>query len=82
MAEIIPFPLARRVGLVRTQSGYALSMKPASGERQVLRIVEQQRESLLSKGCRPDAVDAECRQLECAIRAAMCGRTFGHGGAA
>lgn len=82
MAEMIPFPLARRVGLIRTQAGYALSMKPASGERQVRRIVEQQRESLLAKGCPPAVVDTECRQLEGAIRAAMWGRTFDQGGAA
>lgn len=82
MAEVIPFPLARRVGLIRTQAGYALSMKPESGERQVRRIVEQQRESLISKGCPEGQVAQECLQLEAAIRAAMWGRTFGQGGAA
>jgi len=82
MADVLPFPLARRVGLVRRQAAYALSMKPASGERQIERIVEQQRESLVSKGCPSDLVAEQCRQLEGAIRAAMWGRTFGQGGAA
>lgn len=82
MAEMIPFPLARRVGLIRTQASFALSMKAESGERQIVRIIEQQRENLVRKGCDPAAVDVECRQLESAIRTAMWGRVFGQGGAA
>lgn len=79
---MIPFPLARRIGLIRTQSAYALSMKPAAGERAVRRIVSQQRDSLVAKGCDPVAVEEECRQLEGAIRAAIWCQTFGQGGAA
>lgn len=82
MAEVIPFPLARRVGLIRKQASFALSMKADSGERQIRRTIEQQRESLIGKGCSPEVVNLHCAQLEGAIRAAMWGQVFGHGGAA
>jgi len=82
VAEVIPFPLARRVDFVWRQADYALSLKPAKGEAHIERELEKQRQSLLRKGAHPKAVDRECRSAEAAIRAAMWNMTFSRGGAA
>lgn len=71
MAEIVPFPLIRRVDLVWRQARHALSMSPEACERQVVRSVQQQRERLSRIGIDATVIDGECAQLEGAIRAAM-----------
>ena len=82
MAEIIPFPLARRVEFVRRQANCALNMKPESGERHILRQVDQQRDILLRKGVSPEFVQRECGSLEAAIRAALWRGVLTPGGVA
>ena len=82
MAEMIPFPLAARRRFIDRQAAVALGMKPESGERHILRTVEQQREILLRKGVQPDSVHRECMSLEGAIRAALWRAVMTPGGAA
>lgn len=71
MAEVIPFPLAARRRFIDRQAGVALGMKAESGERHIIRTVQQQREILLRKGACPAVVSQECASLEAAIRAAL-----------
>jgi hypothetical protein len=71
MAEVIPFPLAARRRFIDRQAAVALGMKAESGERHIVRTVEQQRDILLRKGAGQDAVARECASLEAAIRAAL-----------
>ena len=83
MAELIPFPLARRVDLVQRQADRVLELAPDAGERHLLRQVDVQRQALLRKGCSPERVEAECRSLEGAMRAEMWKIVLtGRGGAA
>lgn len=71
MAEVIPFPLAARRRFVARQAAVALRMKAESGERHILRTVEQQREILARKGVRHETIAHECAALEAAIRTAL-----------
>lgn len=83
MAEVIPFPLARRVDLVRRHADRVLELTPDAGERHLLRQVDVQRQALLRKGCAPDVVEAVCRDLEGAMRAEIWKIVLtGHGGVA
>lgn len=82
MAEMIPFPLARRVEFVRRHASRALELKPDAGERHIQRMVDDQRATLLRKGCSPERVEAECSALEGAIRAKSWHMVMTGGGAA
>jgi len=82
MAEMIPFPLAARRRFIDRQAAVALGMKAESGERHILRTVEQQRAILLRKGVKPATVNRECVSLEAAIRAALWRAVLTPGGAA
>lgn len=82
MAEVLPFPLARRCDFIWRQASYALTLKPDSGERHIIREVDRQRQNLLRKGCEPAEVERQCQSAEAAIRAAMWRQTFSTGGAA
>lgn len=81
MAEVIPFPLAARRRFIDRQAGVALGMKAESGERHIIRTVQQQREILLRKGVSSESVQRECASLEAALRAALW-RAVMTGGAA
>ena len=83
MAEVIPYPLARRVDLVRRQADRVLELDAAAGDRHILRQVDVQRQALLRKGCDPNAVEAQCQALEGAMRAEVWKIVLtGRGGAA
>lgn len=83
MAELIPFPLARRVDLVQRQADRVLELAPDAGERHLVRQVDIQRQALLRKGCSTGRVETECNALEAAMRAEMWKIVFtGRGGAA
>jgi len=82
MTQIVPFPLAKRVGFIRKHAELALSMTPSGSDGHIDRQIEIQRQALLRKGCEPRCVDRECDQLEGAIRGAMWARVMTPGGAA
>lgn len=68
MAEIIAFPLARRVAYVAKQASFAAGMKAEACERHIDRQLSIQRATLISKGVDPDAVEAQVQTLGGAIR--------------
>ena len=82
MAQVIPFPLAARRAFVMRQADVVLSMKPESGERHIVRAVDQQREIMARKGVAPDIINRECASLEAAIRTALWRAVLTPGGAA
>ncbi|MFN9438451.1 MAG: DUF6074 family protein [Brevundimonas sp.] len=71
MAQVLPFPLTARRRFIERQASVSLGMKAESGERHIVRTVEQQRDILLRKGVAPELVERECAELESAIRAAL-----------
>lgn len=82
MAELHLFPPARRVGYVRRQAQFVLSMNQAAGERHLARQLALQRQGLLGKGITPETVDRAILDLESAFRAAIWREMFKPGGAA
>lgn len=68
MAEIIPYPLARRVARVHRLACQTAQRPPQEGEKHLRRQVEVQRETLLNYGVTPDRVDEEARAFEGAVR--------------
>ena len=69
MAEVIPFPLARRRDLIARQARWFGEQKRRSAERNLLVQIEVQAETLRRRGISEDRVADECRTLEAAIRA-------------
>jgi len=80
-ATILPFPLARRVGYVRKQADYVLSVSHKAGERHMERQLELQRQNLLTKGVNPAAVDAQVAALRSAFRRELWREVMMPGGA-
>jgi hypothetical protein len=70
-AEIFPFPLARRLNLVRRQAEYSLTLKPEKGEAHIQRQLESQAEALRRRGVPEDAISREIAGLQAAIQSAM-----------
>ena len=73
MAEVIPFPSAQRVGLIRmlaksmASSGHSVD----SAERMLAGRLTTQRAAMLRKGIAPNVVEREVRSLELAVRARL-----------
>jgi len=82
MAEVVPFPLARRRGLVLRQAEWFAQQSPAAAEANLLRQVQIQREALLRRGVDPCVVERECSGLVGAIRAVVWALVLTPGGAA
>lgn len=82
MADVLPFPLTARRSFIARQAAAALDMKVESGERHIVRTIQQQADVLTRKGVDPVRVQRETTALEAAIRAAMWRQTFSSGGAA
>jgi hypothetical protein len=82
MAEMLVFPLHRRVGFIRKHAAFFLSHHPAAGEKSLQAQLDIQRSTLLRRGIEPELVELEITQLEGAIRAEAWRRTFFGGGAA
>ncbi len=82
MAEVIPYPLSRRVGLIRKQARWYLEQGERGAEKNLKVLVRQQESSLLAKGVAPEVAEAEAKALEGAIRAMTWHMVIGQGGAA
>ena len=67
MAQVIPFPLARRVDFVWRQASYIATLGSRAGAAHLRRQVEFQRQALTAKGADPAVVDRECSQVADAI---------------
>lgn len=69
MAEVIPFPLARRVDLVRKHADLSFGMRAEVVGPHIDRQVDVQRQALLRKGCDPALVEQQCDSLRGAMHA-------------
>lgn len=68
MAEMLAFPLNRRVGLIRRQAALYNAYATKGAERNLAYQLEIQRNSLLGKGLPSELVEAEVTALETIIR--------------
>jgi hypothetical protein len=69
MAEMLAFPLSRRVGLIRKQGAWFVAQETRKGaERNLARLLEIQRQALVSKGVPAEKVEPQLKELEGAIR--------------
>ena len=80
MAEVIPFPLNCRYGLIRKQVARYVELSPEAAERGLQRLLEQQYEVLVRKGVPGDVATDEVRFLEMTLRA--CVNAVSKGGVA
>jgi hypothetical protein len=71
MAELIAFPLARRVGLIRKQAALVAGFSREARIRHLDRQVEIQRQALTRKGVNLNSVERECASLAGALHRAV-----------
>jgi Family of unknown function (DUF6074) len=69
MAEIVAFPLTRRIGSIRRMARMMASYSPEGAERALATPLRQQYEALLRRGIAPEVAVREVRSFEAAIRA-------------
>jgi len=82
MAEILPFPLARRRGFVWRQAHWYAEQPHAAAEKNLTHQLTVQRQTLEKRGIDHRRISAEVEALEHAIRAAVCRIMLQGGGAA
>ena len=75
-ADVIPFPLARRLDLIHRQAEYALSLKPLKAEQHVQRQLQCQADALRRRGVDAGIIRREIAGMEAAILALMWRLTF------
>lgn len=76
MAEILPFPLARRRDYVRRQAAWFLKQDERAGERNLQHQLDVQRQTMRRRGVSPDAIEREIGALEGVIRAEVWRRVL------
>jgi hypothetical protein len=81
MAQILPFPLAKRAGLIRKQARFFLSQPHGPAEKNLAAQLDVQRQALHRRSVTPEVIEAEVAALEVAIRAEAWRQTL-FGGAA
>jgi Family of unknown function (DUF6074) len=81
-AEVLPFPLARRLDLIHRQADYALCLKPQKAEEHIARQLHCQADALRRRGIAETTIARELRGMEAAIRAAMWNVVFDRPGGA
>jgi hypothetical protein len=80
--ELIMFPSAARVGLIRKTAKDALGLNREAGDNIIRARIDQQRSAFLRRGFAIEVVNREMRALESAIRARMWHAVMSGGGAA
>ena len=68
MAEIVPFPAVRRVGLIRNMARLLATYSADAAERTLHARLDATRDAMLRRGLAPEVVAREARALELAIR--------------
>jgi hypothetical protein len=82
MAEIVVFPLSRRIGSIRRMARMMASYSPEAAERSLATPLRQQREALIRRGFTPEVATREVKSFELAVRAQMWGIILRGGDAA
>jgi Family of unknown function (DUF6074) len=70
-AEIVPFPAARRVGLIRKMARLLATYRPAAAERTLRARLDATEDAMLRRGISPEIATCEVQSLELAIRAKL-----------
>lgn len=71
MAEIVPFPTVRRVGMIRNMARLLATYSADAAERTLHARLDATRDAMLRRGLKPEVVTDEVRSLELAIRAEL-----------
>jgi hypothetical protein len=79
VANIVPFPLARRRAFVERHARLMAAMRPDAGERHLERQLAFQFETLRRKNIDVRAIDREVASLRSAIHAAIAHGMFKSG---
>lgn len=72
MAEVLPFPLARRRSFVWKQASYMAELRPTKAAEHLERQIDVQRRSMLARGVEAAVVERECAAGASAVQAALC----------
>jgi hypothetical protein len=68
MAEIVPFPAVRRVGLIRNMARLLATYSADAAEHTLHARLDATREAMLRRGLAHEVAAREARSLELAIR--------------
>ena len=71
MAEIKPFPLARRCAFIRRHAARMAASSSSTAEKHLAYQLQVQAETMVRRGIAQDLVKAQIRSLELAIRAEL-----------
>ena len=82
MAEVIPFPLSRRIDFVARQARAMASYNAVAAERYLSSQLQQQQAVLQRKGVDQDRIDDELIDLARAIRARLFSEVLSRPGGA
>ena len=77
MAEILPFPSTRRVGASAKLAGQMAEMSPSGAENLLAARLKRHADALQRKGVASDAIVADVKAFENAVRAALWGEILG-----
>lgn len=81
MAEVIPFPLARRRKFIARQAEHAAEMTPDAAIRYLQYQLKVQRDAMQRKGIAAALIHRELQSMDQAIRAAFICQRAQPGGA-
>jgi hypothetical protein len=76
LADVVPFPLARRRAFIERHARLIAAMRPDAGERYLDRQLRIQFENLKRRGIDREIIDREVVSLDAAIRAALWRAAF------
>lgn len=82
MARILPYPLARRRGLIRKQGARLADMPKREAEKHLVYLLRLQGDTLAKKGVEAAEVERQVAALETAIRCEIARHLVTYGGAA
>jgi hypothetical protein len=82
MAEVIPFPVVRRVDFVWRHAARMSELRAKAAENHLASQLKIQRDTMTRKGVDPERIDQELATLEAAIRAELWRLVLSPGGAA
>jgi len=71
IAQVVPFPATRRIGLIRMLARSMARYSADGGERTLAARLDTQRTAMLHRGLPPNVVERELRALELAVRAEL-----------
>jgi hypothetical protein len=81
-AAIVPFPLSRRIVLIKRQAARALQLRPDQGIRHINRHLVIQADALRRRGVGEELIAREVASMSAAIRTAMGQAVFSKPGGA